>query len=124
VKSFTKRTTRVAAVHAWSMICAVFGTSPLRTGKNPLYNSHSHKTPQSVLATHSGNVIQTAERNPIMNPQKTNLECLQSQKDCFQDVPFRMLQQSSRVRESSALTTSFRKRVAFMSSVLVVRKSS
>ena len=64
--------------------------------RQALYNSHSHKTPQSVLATHSGDVIQTAERNPIMNPQKTNLERLESQKDCFQDMPFSMLQQSSR----------------------------
>ena len=36
--------------------------------RQALYDRHSDETAESVLAAHSGYVIQPAERNPIMNP--------------------------------------------------------
>ena len=34
---------------------------------------------ESVLAAHGHNVIQAPQRNPVVDPQKDNLACLQSQ---------------------------------------------
>ena len=43
-------------------------------------------TPDTVaghgeLAAHGGHIVQTSERNPIVNQQKENLETLESQQD-------------------------------------------
>jgi hypothetical protein len=49
-----------------------------------LHDSHNYKTPQRVLTAYCNNVIQASQRYPVMNPQKDNLKCLQSQKERLQ----------------------------------------
>jgi hypothetical protein len=48
---------------------------------NRLDGGDSHQTSQRVLAEHGGHIVQTSERNPIVNQQKENLETLESQQD-------------------------------------------
>jgi hypothetical protein len=51
-----------------------------------LDEGHNHKTPQRILAADCGNVVQTPERNPVMNPQKDDLKRLQSEQSLLQRV--------------------------------------
>ena len=48
-----------------------------------LHKGHSHKTRQRILAAYRGNIVQTPEWNPVVNPQKDNLKRLQSEQDLF-----------------------------------------
>lgn len=65
----------------------VSGTETQADGKRcALYGSHDHQTAQSVFPAHGGYVIQTPQGNPVVKPQKENLERLQSEEDQLQAV--------------------------------------
>jgi len=51
-----------------------------------LHGGNNYKTLQSILAAHCGNVIQTPEGNPVMNPEEDNLKHLEGEQQFFEGI--------------------------------------
>jgi hypothetical protein len=49
--------------------------------RDRLNTGHKHKATIRILASHRGHIVQPSERDPIVNQQKENLECLESQQN-------------------------------------------
>ena len=65
-------------------VAKVFRAENQTDGKwHALNQCHNDQTTRSVLATDGSDVVQSSERNPVMNPQKENLKGLQCKQQDF-----------------------------------------